>query len=311
MTQSVGRKRKRTLSAGLLAGWIAIIVGPDLPVRAANANSGTIGFEGDTFSPWGLSAMEPDGSGVVDLQAPLGAADLSWSPNGQRVAFEADPNGDGNLEVFVMDADGTNLLQLTDSAGRDYWPDWFPDGQRIAFTSERNGAPNIYVMNADGSDQVALTDDPDVANMQPDVSPNGQHILFQRESFVEPPTIWVMNADGSDRHALTAQGLHADTDPQWSPNGRTIVFSSNREGTFEIYVMEADGADPVQLTASPGADITPTFSPDGQHIAWSKIRGIQGDIWLMNRDGSGQVNITNSPQFEGFPDWHQGNLRKD
>ena len=307
MTQSTGTRRIWMVLTAALVGWLGVSLSHN-PALDAAGDSGQIAFEGDRFGGWGLAAMKPDGSGIRNLNAPFGAADASWSPNGKRVAFEADPNGDGNLEVFVMNADGSGLRQLTDSPGRDYWPDWFPSGQQIAFTSERTGVPNIYVMDADGGDQRAITDDTAFASVQPNVSPNGKQIVFQRESPTEPPTIWVIDSDGSAPHQLTSSGPHVDLDPQWSPDGKTIVFSSDRGGTFEIYVMDADGANTVQLTASAGADFNPTFSPNGQQIAWWKLRGGQGDVWTMNRDGSGQVNLTNSPAFEGFPDWHQGQL---
>ena len=148
---------------------------------AAAPNGSKIAFEGDRFSSWGwgLSAMNPDGSGAADLLAPFGAADAAWSPNGQQVAFEADPDGSGNLEVFVMNADGTNVRQLTHDPEWDYWPAWFPNGQQIAFTSFRSGVPNIWVMNVDGSDQHALTADTDVGNFEPNVSANdGAEVLL-------------------------------------------------------------------------------------------------------------------------------------
>ena len=160
----------RTVLAGVVVAWLAF--GPNLALDASKGESGKIAFEGDRFGGWGIAAMKPDGSGIASLNSPFGAADASWSPNGKRVAFEADPVGDGNLEVFVMNADGTGLRQLTDSPGRDFWPDWFPNGHQIAFTSDRTGAPNIYVMNADGSDQRALTDESVAASMEPDVSSN-------------------------------------------------------------------------------------------------------------------------------------------
>jgi Tol biopolymer transport system component len=275
---------------------------------AASPNGSRIGFEGDRFGGWGLVAMNPDGSGVTDLLAPFGAADVSWSPNGQLVAFEADPIGDGNLEIFVMNADGSNLRQLTNAPGQDYWPDWFPNGRQIAFTSWRSGVPNIYVMNVDGSEQAPLTTDSVFGNFQPAVSPNGRQVVFMRAPQFEPATIWTINSDGTGLAPLTEPGPYEDLDPQFSPNGKRIVFSSNRSGVYEIWTMNADGSDLNQLLTSPGADFNPTFSPDGQQIAWWKLRFGQGDIWVMNSDGTGAVNITNSPAFEGFPDWHQGHL---
>ena len=162
----IGRIRVIVATLCAAAAWLA---GPAL-LSGAGPTGSRIAFEGDRFSSWGLSVMKPDGTDATDLLAPYGAADVSWSPNGQMVAFEGDPNGDGNLEVFVMNADGTNVRQLTDSPDWDYWPDWFPNGRQIAFTSLRNGVPNIYIMNADGSDQQAF-DDIEFGSFEPDVAP--------------------------------------------------------------------------------------------------------------------------------------------
>ena len=252
--------------------------------------------------------MRPDGTQVVDLAAPNGAADASWSPDGQLVAFEADPDGGGDfgdLEIFVMKPDGTGLRQVTHSPGPDLWPDWFPVGKRLAFTSFRAGAPNIYAIDADGTDEQALTDETEFGSVTPAVSPDGTQIVFSRDSQTTPPDIWVMDSDGTDQHALRAPDPFVDQDPQWSPDGTRIVFDSNRFGSVEIFVMNADGSGRRALTNNPGADIAPTFSPNGQQIAWTKLIGPNGDVWIMNADGSGETPITTTPTtFEGFPDWH-------
>jgi Tol biopolymer transport system component len=287
----------------------AIAVSTAAPAQgAANASSGKIVFEGDGGGSWGLSVMRPDGSAVIRLHSAPDAADGSWSPNGKQVAFEKEVEP-GNVEVFVMNADGTDVRRLTDSPGPDVWPDWFPDGRRIAFTSFRSGPPNIYAMNADGSGVEALTNETDTGSLQPSVSSTGQRIVFQRSKEFEPPAIWVMNADGSGQEPVTEPAGYVNVDPQFSPDGRRIVFASNRLGGFEIFLMNADGSNQVALTGSPGADFNPTFSPDGRSIAWWKLRGGTGDIWVMDADGTSETNVTNTPStFEGFPDWAPGHL---
>lgn len=303
----MNRKQGSRAAAGLVVG-IAVVAAAAGVTGAGNPHGSRIAFEGDRYGGWGIGAMRSDGSAAAAIGPQTGPADASWSPNGQSIAFEADADGDGNLEIFVMDADGGNVRRLTDSPGRDFWPDWFPDGRQIAFTSDRTGVPNIYVVDVETGEARALTTDTEFGNLEPDVSPNGQQIVFMRAAQFEPPAIWTINTDGSGLAPLTAPGPHDDLDPQWSPNGQRVVFSSNRSGTYEIWVMDADGAFPVKLTASPGADFNPTFSPDGRQIAWWKLRFGQGDVWTMSVDGSDQVNLTNSPAFEGFPDWHQGHL---
>ncbi len=290
----------------LIAALASIVLGATFaagPARAASPVAGKIGFEVSTDGPTQLFQMRPDGSNVSTLHAPIGAADASWSPSGRQVAFEVG-NENGDRNVFVMDADGTGLRQLTES-GFDQWPDWFPNGKRIAFTSFRDGFPNVYVMNADGSDEHPL-----IASLQgrlePSVSPSGKQIAYFGSVAPDvPPTIWVANADGTGEHELTDEGPWEDSNPTWSNNGRQIAFSSNRGGpSFEIYVMNADGSNVHPVAPAPGRDLAPSWSPDDKQIAFTKSRAGDLNIWVMNANGSGvPTQITSSPAFEGFPDW--------
>ncbi|MCC6222475.1 MAG: PD40 domain-containing protein [Thermoleophilia bacterium] len=106
-----------------------------------------------------LYSVRPDGSGLVQLTT-NDASDwgASWSPDGRKLAFASDR--DGNFEIYVMGADGTGQTRLTTSAGDDLRPRWSPDGTRIVFETDRDGNSEIYVMDADGSDQTNLTTSP-------------------------------------------------------------------------------------------------------------------------------------------------------
>jgi Tol biopolymer transport system component len=111
--------------------------------------------------------MDPDGSNVVRLtNSPAAEGAPAWSPDGSRIAFEsatatlrhAEGVFWGKPEICVMDADGSDIVRVTDMAGhKNSAPAWSPDGTRIAFTSDRDGNSEIYVMDADGSNVVRLT----------------------------------------------------------------------------------------------------------------------------------------------------------
>jgi Tol biopolymer transport system component len=108
---------------------------------------------------------------------------------------------DGNSEIYVMNADGTDQRRLTHAAGDDYSPDWSPDGRKIAFVSERDGNDEIYGMNADGSEQRRLTSSR-AHDYPPAWSPDGRKIAFasDRDGNFD---IYVMDADGSHVRNLT------------------------------------------------------------------------------------------------------------
>ena len=163
------------------------------------------------------------------------SANPAWSPDGRRIAFVS--NRDGSNDIFVVNADGSGLRNLTRSRGNDRDPVWSPDGRVIAFQGRRArpseveravcrghcDREEIYAVNADGSGLRRLT-----RNWKFDSpvawSPDGRKILFQR---LHHPDVWVMNADGSGKRNLTpsvTQPLAVHRSPAWSPNGRKILF---------------------------------------------------------------------------------------
>ncbi len=123
-----------------------------------------------------------------------------------KIVFET--TRDGNAEIYVMDANGGNLRNLTQHPARDFRADWSPDGKQIAFISNRSKNPEILVGDDD---------------------------------------IYVMDADGSNVRNLT-QHPGLDGSPDWSPDGKQILFLSNRDGGINTYVMDADGQNVRRLT---------------------------------------------------------------
>ena len=120
----------------------------------------------------------------------------------ELIAFWSDRDGD--QEIFVMDADGSKVRQLTDNDDRDSRPAWSPDGERIAFRSDRDGDDEIFVMDADGSKVRQLTDNDDW-DLGPAWSPDGERIAFRSDRYGEDE-IFVMNADGSGVYSTSQQG---------------------------------------------------------------------------------------------------------
>ena len=241
-----------------------------------------------------------------------------WSPDGQRLVFNSDRDGD--FKIYVMNADGSGVTRLTDSVGRDSQPRWSPDGQRIVFESDRDDPDpndderifNIYVMNADGSEVTRLTDNP-AWDFKPRWSPDGQRIAFGSYRDDGDSDIYVMNADGSGEARLTDSPAH-DFGPKWSPDGQRIVFTSRRHERedpngiiWSLYVINADGSGETRLTDHSAIDIDADWSPNGRLIAFVSIKasneGTNREIYTVKPDGSGLSNLTVHPSSDQYPHW--------
>ena len=206
-----------------------------------------------------LYLIDSDGENLRRLtETETGEDHPAWSPDGERILFDADYDGDGFYEIYTLSADGTNLTRLTENAANDQFADWSPDGQQIAFSSDRNGNWDVFVMDADGDNQQALTDSSDW-ELFPAWSPDGMRIAFNS---LVPNTgntdVFVMTADGSEFLQLTdSPGF--DENPVWSPDGSLIAFQTQRDGNFEIYLMNPDGSEQHSLLDLPSDELWPSW----------------------------------------------------
>jgi Tol biopolymer transport system component len=251
---------------------------------------------------------------------------------------------DGNAELYVMEADGTRQTRLTTNAAPDYAPSISSDGRQLAFASNRTGNDDIYVadahtmiaiqrtvdlfydtdpawspndstiayinnqqlwvMNADGTGNVRLTNDSAVLfNQWPAWSPDGSRIAFY-SSHAGNGDIYVINPDGTNEQALTTVPA-VDWQPAWSPDGQKIAFVSYRDGNPEIYVMNADGSSQTRLTFSPSDDFHPWWSADGAKIVFqsNRAQASHSDIWVMNADGANPIRLTTAAGNDTEPKW--------
>ena len=220
------------------------------------------------------------------------------SPNGNRIIFESDR--DGNSEIYLMNIDGSNLRQLTNNAAIDTAPVWSRDGKKILFRSTRESERHpwpYYVMNPDGTKQVRVDDVDDHANVFRDWSPDGSKVLLFKDSGSKNTDIYCMNADGTGEQRLTFKKAY-DCDMSFSPDGTKIVYESilgKDVSTAVIMIMEVDGSNKIQLAS--GTD--PKWSPDGFRILY-KARDDAGEcceIYVMQADGSDQTRLAANGYF--------------
>jgi Tol biopolymer transport system component len=194
----------------------------------------------------------------------------------------------GNLEIFSINADGTNAVNLTNSPAADNFPAWSPDGARIVSTRGSGFGRELWLMGSDGSNQARLTTNT-LADVQPQWSPDGSQIAFVRFGADQNRDIWVMNADGSGDVKIVDDPAFFDIQPDWSPDGKLIAFMSDRgDGLFAIYTVRPDGSHTRRLSPDGVQAGEPAWSPDGREIAFEdEACGTceESDLFVMNANG--------------------------
>jgi Tol biopolymer transport system component len=303
------------------------VVGLALGVPSAQAafpgQNGKIAFASlpvDFSSAPDIWTISPNGADQTNLtgNSPAAEEDPKWSADGRRLAFTSDrvtaTNPDGDPEVFVMNADGSHVTQITFNRGEDINPTWSPDGRKIAFSRlphkpNRGGySREIWTINADGTGERQLTNRPG-PDIEPNWSPDGRRIAFSsaRDNKTKYLNIFTMDPNGGDVRQLTFTEFDAQR-PNWSPDGSQIAFHSDLPegaiaGSFNVFTIRSDGSHLTRLTSEPNAG-HPAWSPDGRQIAFGNDRTGDGEIWTMLADGSQQLRLTMRPLTHDFdPDW--------
>jgi len=302
-----------------LAAAVLCACGQGAPAARGNGGLAFDGKSGQGFNNE-VFVMAPDGTGVrqlTQLRGEAHSAACSW--DGKKIAFvyRQDRFKDDH-QVHVMNADGGDPRPVTSGKGRRWGVAWSPDGSKLAFTHEVDNRSDVWVMNADGSGLVNLTNDEAAdATTSGAWSPDGQKIVFSTPRFFPKGSqgswaweLCVMDAKGGNVRRLTENADHYDGNACWSPAGNEIAFASQRDRKHrqtEIYVMNADGSNVRRITNDEkGSATNPAWSPDGKLLAFeSKGDEFAVNLYIIKPDGSELKKLTNRGRMDAAtrPSW--------
>ena len=178
-----------------------------------------------------------------------------WSPDGTRIAFSSTRDQSGNTEIYVMNADGSNVRRLTNNPAADGSPTWSPTGTQIAFMTDRRGPPQIWIMGADGLGQQPLTSE---YSDRPTWSPAPYNEIAYSARTGPGQDIKILDLATREVRQLTF-GEGTNESPTFSPSGRHLAFSSTRSGKAQIFTISRDGRNLTQVTRT-GSNYQPDWS---------------------------------------------------
>ena len=282
--------------------------------------------------------INEDGSAATNLtNHPSYDGMPSWSPDGSEIVFVSDRGevgesgsegggensggegggaeaggGESRGDVYIMNADGTNVSRITTDGAGYAFPKLSPDGTMIAFDAARESDnAQVYVMDANGGNVRRVTHN-DVDEGYVSWTPHSRSLVF--DTFRDgPPEIYRADVDGGNPTRLTHFGAHIG-DPRLSPDGTKLAFESGMDGNSEIYVTNADGSEPARLTRNPADDRAPAISHDLRRVAFCSDRGGEREafeLFVMNADGTGLLKITDTRTSNLYPTFEPPKPQED
>jgi Tol biopolymer transport system component len=287
---------------------------PEQPSPEASLTTGAIPPHGSlTFDvvptdggkrwPSELAFVDEDGSVVLMTHANdhhLAAGDAAWSPDGSRIAFSIGRRSHCcDAALFVMNADGTGLRQLTRGYG-DGSPTWSPDGSRIAFV--RDQGTSLCAIRADGSHLQVIASQRGYYQ-HPRWSPTSDLIVYQSriDTTERGDREFLIHADGSGERLLPSF-MSAGSYPAWSPDGTKLAYA---EGAFRLAIYDLATGAVQRLPACRGCydDMFPAWSPDGRTIAFVRTDHQGSAVYILDLSTGRSVPVAPTGTDQSAPAW--------
>lgn len=271
-----------------------------------------------------LLIANADGTGVRQLAMRSGNefffrsgfSGLSWSPDGKVLAAPVGNGVENNMTVVTIPVATGEIRSLTPQT----WYEvrqviWLADGGHLLFSAVEKGSSHfkVWQISYPAGEVQAITND---LESYPTISMTADATVLATVQTETVGNIWVMPGFDAAHATSITQGRNFNGEPAWTHDGK-LVYSSNAAGGIDLYVMDARGGNPKQLTANSGANGQPSISPDGHYIVFTSDRQGAPHIWRMDADGGNQKQITKgsdlNPHYSPDGRWvvYVSNANKD
>jgi Tol biopolymer transport system component len=226
----------------------------------------------------------------------------AYDATGQRIAFCSGRTGGGELEIWTMNADGTDETQLTHLNGFATFPDFSPTGHRVAFgfrAEPTAGSFDIWEVRRTGRHPRPLTDDPNTDDAFAAYSPDGRWIVFVRAPLGQQlGQLWIMDRNGRRERQLTFDQPLKWQVPDWRPDGEQIAYQAG----LDVWVIDPDGGGQRNITNTPQVqEYGPVWSPDGRRMAY--MNPVDRRVYTMRANGGDVVDVAPDLPLQFVPAW--------
>ncbi|MDD5521019.1 MAG: hypothetical protein PHI84_09400 [Kiritimatiellae bacterium] len=209
-------------------------------------------------------------------------------------------NRGGKKNIYICDADGANMMQITHDNVICRFPEWSPDMTKLIYTAYLSGYPDVYMINLSSYERRTISSSPGL-NAGAAFSPDGRRIALVLSKDGNPD-LYVISSSGGNLVKITRTPYASEASPSWSPDGEQIVYVSDKSGSPQLYVVGSGGGEPRRVSWKGSENVSPDWGPDGRIVCTSRREG-KYQICVLDPSSKKEEQVTTDWADHEDPSW--------